>query len=299
MKIYDLLFFSGLASSFVTLPGCLQDGKKAAKDSDESLVLTIDGVGEEAKKYSLKYRLYCDSTEARVSEKLNSSRPTETVYDSSSIWGKSVKFSNSDVKKLSNGSVCVLDIFSDDSRAWEKFKWTLMDGKDTPVKGVFYVSSPGRVSNKKVSLTVYSTFVDLADTFVTTIKTTYPKELAGKKVTKSYLNCTPTGQNTLGEGTETTIDSKDFTATHKFNLRKSDFKDREGDCTVKVTVESKEYQSKSPLKLARNADGKAIDTVTEVTLAPSNLPEGAVTVNISFQSQICEIKAGTNGCVAK
>jgi hypothetical protein len=293
-----------LSLAGVTLACGGNDGPLGSDQSDESLVLTINGVHSEVKSYSLQYRLYCGTSDSDVSSKIQSGNAIERVSDSTSITGNSLKFSNSDVKKLASGSRCVLDIYSSDSSAHNKFKWNFMDKSNSPVKGVFYVTSPGSVSNKKLSLTLYATYVNLADTFEAQVKTTYPKELASKSVSNVYLACGTTSESNMGASDSTTVDSSG-TATHKFNLRKSDFKDKDHDCHVKSTLDGKNYKSKSAIKVAKNPDGKSINLSTDVavdTSSPSSAAAAStqdVTIEISYQNTVCESKQGVAGCVPK
>lgn len=285
--------------------GCGEnEGKHPSGSDGESLVLTISQVHEEVKAHSLQYRLYCGANESDISAKIASNKPTETISDSSQITNSTLNFKSEDVKKLSSGSKCVMDIFSSDSSSHGKFKWTYFDKGNNPVKGVFYMTTPGTITNKKLSLTLFSTYINLADTFEAQVKTVYPKELASKNVTSSYLSCGSTSEQNLGVSESSNVDASG-TVTHKFNLRKSDFKDNEHQCVVKSTVDGKNYKSKTSMKLAKNPEGKAIQQNTEVeidTSAPSGSSSSStqdVTLDLKFQNTLCETKPGVSGCISK
>jgi hypothetical protein len=124
----------------------------------ESMAFTIDSIHDSVKKYPLTYRLYCANTAAEVSDKLAKSIPTEKIEDSASNAGKTISFSSDEVKKLTDGSTCVLDVYTSDTGAHNLFQWNLVDAKGSPIKGVFYVTSAGTIKDRKASLTVYSTF---------------------------------------------------------------------------------------------------------------------------------------------
>lgn len=289
----------GFVTGISALYACKNGQQERLETANEALVLTIDGIGEEAKKYALSYRLYCDSTKEKVSEKLNSGTPTETVADSASLTGNSIEFSGEAVKKLSDDSICILDIYSDDTSAHDKFKWTLEDSEGTPVKGVFYITTPGTITKKTLSLTAFATFVDESDTFTVTIKTTYPKELAGKRVTASYLSCGSNKLNYAEANSDATVDSSTFTFAHKFNVNKSNFKDQDVDCSFTSEVDGLEYKSKGNLKLAKNPDGKPLDLSTDLELSKFDKNAETISAEISYQSGFCEMKPGINGCVPK
>ena len=309
-----------------TLPG--------SNESGDSLLATISAVHSDVKNYSLEYRLYCGTNEKEISEKIQAGTVTDKVTDRSDITNSTLKFSGPDTKKLSDGAKCVLDIYSGDTTAHSRYQWSFFDKNNNPVKGVFYITSPASLTNKKLSLTLYATYIDSKDTFEAEIKTTYPKDQAGKSASSVYLSCGSSLENNLGSSEGTTLDSNSI-ATHKFNLRKSDFKDADRDCSLKSSIDGQAFKSTSSFKILKNPNGQKTELQTEVSRdgSTSSVPQGTsqqgaspqgsssqgattqpptsagsspqgggsttgnVTVEISFQNAVCETIPGISGCI--